>query len=262
MNLNFNLEIATKYHSSTQRARVLTEDWVGRNMYCPICGRPMIHHYENNRPVADFFCDCGSQFELKSKSSKDGSLGNKVADGEYQTMISRITALDNPNFFFLAYDEDSVNNVFMVPNHFFVPEIIEMRKPLAPTARRAGWQGCNILINEIPESGKLFVVKNSIELDHSKVIDDYQRLEGLRTTNLDSRGWILDVLSCVDHIVSNNLEKESSEFSLDQVYAYAQVLQLKHPQNSHVKDKIRQQLQYLRDRGFIQFTSRGRYKRI
>jgi len=28
-----------------------------------------------------------------------------------------------------------------------VPEIIERRKPLAITARRAGWIGCNILGN-------------------------------------------------------------------------------------------------------------------
>lgn len=255
MDLNFHVEIAAKYHSGTQRARVLTEDWVGRNMYCPICGRPMIHHYENNRPVADFYCDCGSDFELKSKHAADGNLGKKISDGEFSTMISRIQSLRNPNFFFLSYDADAVNNLFMVPNHFFVPDIIERRTPLAETARRAGWEGCNILISEIPDSGKLFVVKNSIEIDRSKVIDDYQRLEGLRTTNLESRGWIMDVLSCVDHIGSN-------EFTLDQVYAFAPVLQKKHPQNNFVKDKIRQQLQYLRDRGFIQFVSRGRYKRI
>src|SRR5574344_720462 len=151
MDLKFNLEIAEKYHSRTQIARVLTEDWVGRNIYCPICGRPIIHHYENNRPVADFYCDCGSDFELKSKCSADGNIGKKVADGEYHTMISRITSLANPNFFFLSYDNYYVNNIFMVPNHFFVPEIIEKREPLAATACRAGWEGCNILINEIPD---------------------------------------------------------------------------------------------------------------
>ena len=84
MDLHFDLSLAAGYKSSTQIARVLTEDWVGRNVYCPICGRPVIHHYENNRPVADFYCDCGSQFELKSKHSADGSIGKKVSDGEYR----------------------------------------------------------------------------------------------------------------------------------------------------------------------------------
>lgn len=255
MNLNFNIDIAADYHSSTQIARVLTEDWVGRNMYCPICGRPVIHHYENNRPVADFYCDCGSDFELKSKKNADGNMGDKIVDGEYHTMISRIQSLQNPNFFFLSYNANAVNNLFMVPNHFFVPDIIEKRRPLADGARRAGWQGCNILINEIPDSGKLFIVKDSMEMDHSKVVDEYQRLEGLRTSNLESRGWLMDVLACVDNVGSD-------EFSLDQIYAYELMLQAKHPQNNFIKDKIRQQLQCLRDRGFIQFTARGRYRRV
>jgi len=255
MDLHFDLSLAAGYKSSTQIARVLTEDWVGRNVYCPICGRPVIHHYENNRPVADFYCDCGSQFELKSKHSADGSIGKKVSDGEYHTMISRITSLDNPNFFFLAYDSETVNNLFMVPNHFFVPSVIEKRNPLAATARRAGWEGCNILINDIPDSGKLFIVKNNLEVDHNKVIDDYRRLEGLQTGNLDSRGWIMDVMACVDKI-------GNTDFTLDEMYAFEPILQKKYPQNYHIKDKIRQQLQFLRDKGFVRFTARGHYQKI
>ncbi|MCK5416035.1 hypothetical protein KAI92_01250 [Candidatus Parcubacteria bacterium] len=34
----------------------------------------------------------------------------------------------------------------------------------------------------------------------------------------------------------------------------------KHPDNNHVKDKIRQQLQLLQDKGYLSFVSRGRYK--
>ena len=39
-------------------------------------------------------------------------------------------------------------------------------------------------------------------------------------------------------------------------------LKNKHPENNFIKDKIRQQLQNLRDKGFIEFTSRGNYKKI
>ena len=42
----------------------------------------------------------------------------------------------------------------MVPKHFFVPDIIEKRKPLAETARRAGWIGCNIVLKNIPNEGR------------------------------------------------------------------------------------------------------------
>jgi len=39
------------------------------------------------------------------------------------------------------------------------------------------------------------------------------------------------------------------------------MLQAKHPQNQNVKPKIRQQLQILRDRGFIEFLGNGYYRK-
>lgn len=74
MDLHFNQSLAVGYHSGSQISRVLTEDWMARNMFCPVCGAPVLGHYEANKPVADFFCDdCKSDFELKSKESKSES---------------------------------------------------------------------------------------------------------------------------------------------------------------------------------------------
>ena len=137
----------------------------------------------------------------------------------------------------------------------FVPDIIEKRKPLADTARRAGWIGCNIEIGNIPESGKIFIIKNSQQEDKSRVVDQYQRTLSLQTSRIETRGWLMDVLKCVEKIPNDS-------FNLDEVYAFADELQRKHPENNFVRDKIRQQLQYLRDKGFIQFTSRGHYKKV
>ena len=55
MTLLFNNNFIANYHSGTQIARVLTENWVAENMFCPRCGYFQIRHFENNRPVADFF---------------------------------------------------------------------------------------------------------------------------------------------------------------------------------------------------------------
>ena len=38
MNLRFDTSLVQGYKSASQIARVLTEDWLARNMYCPICG--------------------------------------------------------------------------------------------------------------------------------------------------------------------------------------------------------------------------------
>ena len=68
MDLRFNTSLAQGYKSAAQIARVLTEDWLARNMYCPICGELSIKRAEPNAPVKDYICDnCKSQYELKSK---------------------------------------------------------------------------------------------------------------------------------------------------------------------------------------------------
>jgi type II restriction enzyme len=59
------------------------------------------------------------------------------------------------------------------------------------------------------------------------------------------------------------LEKiEGGEFSIDQVYGFSGHLKSLHPQNNFVREKIRQQLQILRDRGLLRFKSRGKYELV
>ncbi|MCF0177762.1 MAG: restriction endonuclease [Bacteroidales bacterium] len=256
MDLFLNPLIAQGYHGRTQIARVITEDWVSRNLYCPICGNPMLTHYEANKPVADFYCQsCHSDFELKSKEQAKGELGKIINDGQYDKMIERITSNQNPNFFFMHYADNRVRNLILIPNHYFVPEIIIKRKPLAETARRAGWVGCNINITDIPKSGKIFLINNGEIMDKEYVKQQYERTLFLKQGNLESRGWILDVLTCIDRI-------PNVDFTLDQVYAFTKELEAKHPGNNFVQAKIRQQLQFLRDQGYIEFTARGHYHKI
>jgi type II restriction enzyme len=253
MNLNFNLKIAEGYKSNSQIARVLTESWVKDNSYCPCCGELPIIEFENNKPVADFYCKkCNEEFELKSKS---GNLTNTISDGAYSTMIERINSDNNPNFFFLTYTKSwTVNNFLIIPKHFFTPEIIIKRKPLAETAKRAGWIGCNIDISKISESGKVFLIKNKKIIDSEIVNESFNKTLFLREKTKQSRGWILDVMNCVDSI-------KTETFSLDDIYKYETQLKLKYPNNNFIKDKIRQQLQLLRDKEIIEFIGRGKYKK-
>ena len=48
------------------------------------------------------------------------------------------------------------------------------------------------------------------------------------------------------------------ELILQDVYAFAAQLEKLHPENRHVRDNIRQQLQVLRDLGFVEFLGCGR----
>jgi type II restriction enzyme len=75
----------------------------------------------------------------------------------------------------------------------------------------------------------------------------------LRDQRLEARGWLLETMRCVEDI-------GRGEFSLDDVYAFEQRLSDIYPNNRHVKQKIRQQLQVLRDKGYLEFTGRGQYR--
>ena len=58
------------------------------------------------------------KYELKSNGT---SIGKKVNDGAYKTMIERINSINNPNFFFMNYNKSNyrVENLIMVPKYFF-----------------------------------------------------------------------------------------------------------------------------------------------
>ena len=248
----FNTQIANRYKSNAQKIRVLSEDWTIKESFCPNCGNSIVD-FENNRPVADFYCpSCNEEYELKSKK---GNIGKKIVDGAYSAMIERLQSQNNPNFFFLNYDLQTykVINFLVIPKHFFVPKIIEKRKPLSPNARRAGWVGCNILLEEIPESGKIFYIKNKQIRTKNKVLHDWRKTLFLRETKKSElRGWILDVMKCIDKL-------GKKEFTLNEMYSFKDILAQKYVNNKHIKDKIRQQLQFLRDKGYLEFIGHGRY---
>ena len=255
MNLHLDSGLIEGYNSNSQKARILTESWVAANLYCPVCGNQEISHFPNNMEVADFFCSvCGEQYELKSKN---GKLGHKVADGAYAAFVQRITDSTSPDFFFMSYNMQDmmVHHLSFVPKFFFVPSIAEKRKPLGPNARRAGWIGCNILYDEIPLQGRIPIIQDMRVIDKTIVQENVKRAFGMKVDNLESRGWMFDILHCINGI-------PSVEFSLAQIYQYESALEEKHPGNHNVRPKIRQQLQVLRDRGIIEFLGNGRYRKV
>lgn len=74
-------------------------------------------------------------------------------------------------------------------------------------------------------------------------------------TNTDHSGWLEDDLDCVNRITDD-------VFTLDDIYTFEEELQEKYSKNNHVKDKIRQKLQVLRDNGYIEFMGNGEYRKL
>jgi len=253
-NLGF-AEEAAVYKGPTQNARVLTEGWIAANAFCPSCGSDRLSHLANNSPVADFLCaGCSEEFELKATK---GRIDRKLNDGAYGAMISRLASPNSPSLMVMRYDKSrtAVTDLIVVPSHFFTSAIIEPRRPLGPHARRAGWQGCNILIGQVPQAGRIPLIRSSLHVPKADVVSQWRSTMFLREAGQGTRGWLLAVMGAVEAI-------GLPEFTLADVYAHELALQRLYPANQNVRPKIRQQLQVLRDRGWIEFNGRGTYRLV
>ena len=111
-------------------------------------------------------------------------------------------------------------------------EIIEARKPLTYTARRAGWIGSHILLSKIPQSGKIYFVRDGQVASRKTVLTQWKKTLFLRDQNQTARGWLIEVMKCVEAI-------GKSEFQIDDVYAFEKRLGHLYPGNKNVKPKIK-----------------------
>ncbi len=241
------------YISGSQTARAITEAWVAQSMYCANCGNNKLNQFQPNLPVADFFCArCSDQYELKSQKKE---FGTKLLNGAYATKIERLQSDSSPNLILLQYDSAAaqVRNVCVVPKRFFVPSVVEKRKPLGPNARRAGWIGSNILLNKIPTSGRIYFVEDGVVSPRERVLGQWRKTAFLDNQTQSARGWLIEVMNCVDRMGADS-------FILDDVYRFEAHLKNLYPNNNNVRPKIRQQLQVLRDSGYLEFLGGGRYR--
>jgi type II restriction enzyme len=170
-------------------------------------------------------------------------------------MVRAILEDRTPNLFALHYEISDwvVENVILIPRFAFPLSAIEKRKPLAETARRAGWVGCNILLHSIPPDARIKIISNGKPVAPAAVRAQYARIRPLAKLDAKQRGWTLDVLNVV-----RSLGKP--EFDLADVYESEAKLAKLHPANRHIQPKIRQQLQVLRDLGILEFVGRGEYR--
>jgi len=252
LKLELRPEIALRY-KGPQRARVLTETWVKENLYCPACPSDNLHPTPKGTRVVDFTClNCDELYQLKSQSHP---FGNRVMNSAYEPKIEAIRAGTIPNFLFLKYSPEAlrVSDLFVVPKHFMSQSMIEKRKPLSERARRHGWVGSNILLENLPKDARIPIVEHELEVPKTTVRDLWNRFLFLRVQSVYSRGWLADVLTYV-----RQLNREI--FTLADIYTFEMQLAKLHPRNKHIRPKIRQQLQVLRDYGIVEFLGRGVYR--
>lgn len=115
---------------------------------------------------------------------------------------------------------------------------------------------CGLMTNEILMEMEKIV--NHHKENKTKVITDEVDDQILLVKNIDAlngSSWLNDILALIEQLPKNI-------FKLNDLYCYEDELKDKHPNNNHIKDKIRQILQQLRDLGFIKFMDKGTYKKM
>jgi len=171
-------------------------------------------------------------------------------------MMRRIETKSVPSFLFLRYSAwNTVTQLTAIHRSLITPEIIERRKPLSETARRAGWVGCNILLGRVPPEGRIRIIDEGVELPRHLVRSVFVATDNLALRSMASRSWARTLLACLHRL-------QAAEFTLAQVYEFEPELSSFYPENRNIRAKIRQQLQVLRDAGLLSFAGRGQYRLV
>jgi type II restriction enzyme len=252
MQLVCDLSIAACYKSQAQISRVLSEKWLRENGYCLACDSSKLLPTPANTKASDFACsECGLSYELKAFRSKPAV---RLVDGAYRSLISRIQSGAAPTLMLLQRNEKwHIRELTAVHHQFLTPEVIEERRPLSPTARRAGWIGCNIRLDRIGEDALISVIRDGVPCEKDAVQKRFRQFEVLGTVPVELRGWSTFTLRIIRGL-------KQPEFLLDDVYQREHLFKARYPNNRNVRAKVRQQLQVLRDLGLLEFLSRGKYR--
>ena len=259
MNLELDPSVATGYSSKGYMTGKITESWAANNLYCVNCHSDWLVQERPNAPVRDFTCPtCKVTYQLKAKN---GKFGSKIANSAYSKKIAAIEQDSLPHFAFLNYDRVRwvVTGLFVVPGHLIGRGTIQRRNPLGPNAKRAGWVGSNILLEDIPAEGRIWMVSGESVFSPSDVRRQWQRIAFIGSDSKAAQGWGADVYSRVCRLVQ---ESGSKEFTLRSFCSrfLADLAEL-HPENHHIRAKVRQLMQVLRDGGLLEFVdNRGKYR--
>lgn len=142
-----------------QKLGAMGESLVVRNCNCPKCKRSgTFKLLPPNFKCADIICDfCGFLAQVKTNSVKDAlQLPRTVLGAAWKPQKER---MDSGIYFplFLVLCSDTSHAIYYLPIDFQSPELFEVRKPLGPGARRAGWQGFNYNLDAIPRGGVIML---------------------------------------------------------------------------------------------------------
>ncbi len=115
--------------------------------------------------------------------------------------------------------------------------------------------GCNLRLDRIPPDGEVQVIEGGVAVAKSEVRRKFQRYLPLNTLSAARRGWAALRLRIVRSLPGR-------QFALSDLYARDAEFAFAYPGSRCLHEKIRQQLQLLRNIGIIRFKGNGQYELI
>jgi type II restriction enzyme len=175
-------------------------------------------------------------------------------DGAYSALMGRILDGSVPTLMMLERTERwEIRSLTAIHHLFLTPEVIEKRTPLSETARRAGWIGCKIRLDRIASDAKISIIASGEPKDPGAVRSAFRTFENLKKVSPTKRGWTTLALGVVRSL-------RASSFTLKDLYNREDDFANVYPTNKNIRPKIRQQLQVLRDLGYLKFLGNGTYR--
>ncbi len=153
-------EYVSQFKDWKSKSRIVGEAceyYVKDNISCVRCNSNNLDKCKVNEKSKDIICkNCNQKYQIKAKNATQKTANNiknknvfKTVGGEYLTTLNSIN--EHIDYLIILYEKQSykIINILYIKNEDINSTCIIPRKPLSETARRAGWQGCVILFNNI-----------------------------------------------------------------------------------------------------------------
>jgi type II restriction enzyme len=160
MDLNENISQVKENNNWKNESRIVgeaCEEYIKNNIKCIRCNEINYEKCKTNEKSKDLICiSCNQKFQIKAKSATQKQVNNiknkdifKTIGGEYSTTVKNIN--EQIDYLIILYEKQSykIINILYIKYKNINFNCIIPRKPLSITAKRSGWQGCNIIFDNI-----------------------------------------------------------------------------------------------------------------
>jgi hypothetical protein len=132
---------------------------VAKHVPCPRCNKPRhLARLQRNFQCADLICKfCGYLAQVKAVTLAGEDLPDRILGAAWGPQHEQIIAGIYHGLFLVGFSKAGrLVRIDYIPAHILetTPEIFEPRKPLGPTAKRAGWQGFIYNLAMLPPIGR------------------------------------------------------------------------------------------------------------